>query len=112
MENRVRVSRARRLYLATLIKRYVDYIERGQELRLFRAFDAELFVFYTLGAITHFSAAAPTIDRMLTNDLGDAISRFRLTLRDSVATTLGGTSAGESHPTRTTKRKPAKRVRG
>ncbi len=48
----MRVSRARRLYLATLIKRYVDYIERGQKLGVFRAFDAELFVFYTLGAIT------------------------------------------------------------
>jgi AcrR family transcriptional regulator len=109
MENRVRVSRARRLYLTALIKRYVDYIDRGQSLGLFRAFDAELFVFYTLGAITHFSAAAPTIDRMLTNDLGDAISRFRSTLRDNIAVTLGGVIVAKS---RRAAAANAKRIRG
>jgi TetR/AcrR family transcriptional regulator len=118
IENRVRVSRARRLYLATLIKRYVDYIERGQKLGVFRAFDAELFVFYTLGAITHFSAAAPTIDRMLSGDLDDAISRFRLTLRDNVAMTLGvaGANAVEGKSRRakanSAKRKPTNSTRG
>lgn len=88
MENRKRVSRARRMHLLSLTTSYVEQIRRGQESGAFRQFDAELFVYYTLGAITHFSAAAPTIDRMLQVDLGDAISRFRLTLRDNVATML------------------------
>jgi TetR/AcrR family transcriptional regulator len=88
MENRSRVSRARRLHLLSLITGYVEQIRRGQNSGIFRQFDVEMFVFYTLGAITHFSAAAPTIDRMLRNDLGDAISRFRLTLRDTVAASL------------------------
>lgn len=108
MENRLRVSRARRLYMSSLIKKYVDYIARGQKGCIFRAFDAELFVFYTLGAITHFSAAAPTIDRMLSNDLGDAVSRFRTTLKDNVAMTLGGGNAASPEDT---KRKPTKRPR-
>lgn len=88
LENQIRISRARRMHLTLLITGYVDQIRRGQELGMFRDFDAELFVFYTLGAITHFSAAAPTIDRMLSDDRGDAISRFRLTLRESIMTML------------------------
>ncbi len=88
MENRTRVSRARRMHLLSLITSYVEQIRKGQKSGAFRQFDAELFVYYTLGAITHFSAAAPTIDRMLRVDLGDAISRFRLTLRDNVAAML------------------------
>lgn len=88
MENRTRVSRARRMHLLSLITSYVEQIRKGQNSGAFRQFDAELFVYYTLGAITHFSAAAPTIDRMLRVDLGDAISRFRLTLRDNVTAML------------------------
>ncbi|WP_052753867.1 TetR/AcrR family transcriptional regulator [Afipia massiliensis] len=88
MENRTRVSRARRMHLLSLIASYVGQIRSGQKSGALRQFDAELFVYYTLGAITHFSAAAPTIDRMLRVDLGDAISRFRLTLRDNVAAML------------------------
>jgi TetR/AcrR family transcriptional regulator len=88
MENRTRVSRARRLHLLSHVTSYVEQIRKGQEVGVFRQFDAELFVFYTLGAITHFSAAAPTIDRMLRADLGNAVSRFRLTLRDNVKAML------------------------
>jgi len=88
MENQSRVSRARRLHLLGLIAGCVEHLRRGAQEGVFRSIDAELFVFYTFGAITHFSAAAPTIDRMLRDDLGDAISRFRLTLRDNVAATL------------------------
>ena len=76
---------------------------------MFRQFDAELFVYYTLGAITHFSAAAPTIDRMLRVDMGDAISRFRLTLSDNVTAMLtispGVRSSSKS-------KTPARRLRG
>jgi TetR/AcrR family transcriptional regulator len=88
MENRSRVSRARRMHLLSLISSYVEQIQKGQKSGAFRQFDTELFVFYTLGAITHFSAAAPTIDRMLRVDLGDAISRFRLTLRENITAML------------------------
>jgi TetR/AcrR family transcriptional regulator len=108
MENRVRVSRARRLHLSSLVTGYVDYIVRGQKRGIFRTFDAELFVFYTLGAITHFSAAAPTIDRMVSRDLGDAASRFRTTLRDNITMTLGTSSPV---PGDSATRKPAKRPR-
>jgi TetR/AcrR family transcriptional regulator len=88
MENRSRLSRARRMHMLSLITSYVEQIQQGQKSGIFRQFDAELFVYYTLGAITHFSAAAPTIDRMLRVDFGDAISRFRLTLRDNVMAML------------------------
>lgn len=109
MENRTRVSRARRMHLLSLIAGYVEQIRNGQKSGAFRQFDAELFVYYTLGAITHFSAAVPTIDRMLRVDMGDAISRFRLTLRDNVVTMLtvnpGGKSSSKS-------RTPVRRPRG
>lgn len=88
MENRTRVSRARRMHMLALITSYVEQIQKGQKSGAFRDFDAELFVYYTLGAITHFSAAAPTIDRMLRVDPRDAISRFRLTLQDNVTAML------------------------
>lgn len=109
MENRTRVSRARRMHLLALIASYVEQIQKGQKSGAFRQFDAELFVYYTLGAITHFSAAAPTIDRMLKVDAGDAISRFRLTLRDNVGAML----ANPSLPQPTVKDKtPLRRGRG
>lgn len=108
MENRTRVSRARRMHLLSLVASYVDQIRKGQESGTFRQFDAELFVYYTLGAITHFSAAAPTIDRMLRVDLGDAISRFRLTLRDNVTAMLTDSSIAPS-AARTSKSKPSAR---
>lgn len=109
MENRTRVSRARRMHLLSLVTSYVEQIRLGQKAGLFRQFDAELFVYYTLGAITHFSAAAPTIDRMLRVDLGDAISRFRLTLRDNVASMLTASPNVRSSPRSKT---PARRPRG
>lgn len=109
MENRTRVSRARRMHLLSLITNYVEQIRRGQKVGAFRKFDAELFVYYTLGAITHFSAAAPTIDRMLRIDLGDAISRFRLTLRDNVTAMLTNHPNTRSLPKQKTS---ARRSRG
>lgn len=90
MENRIRVSRARRLHLLSMIARFVERIEGGQRPGHFRPFDAEIFVFYTLGAITHFSAAAPTVDRMLRGQGGDAVERFRLSLRENVSVMLLG----------------------
>lgn len=93
MENRIRVSRARRLHLLSVIAWFVERIEGGQSAGRFRAFDAEIFVFYTLGAITHFSAAAPTVDRMLRGQGGDAVERFRLSLRESVSVMLVGGAA-------------------
>lgn len=90
MENRIRVSRARRLHLLSMIARFVERIEGGQRPGRFRPFDAEIFVFYTLGAITHFSAAAPTVDRMLRGQGGDAVERFRLSLRENVSVMLLG----------------------
>lgn len=109
MENRTRVSRARRMHLLSLIASYVEQIRSGQKSGAFREFDAELFVYYTLGAITHFSAAAPTIDRMLRVDMGDAISRFRLTLRDNVMAML--TSNPSAQPASKGK-VPVRRPRG
>ncbi len=109
MENRTRVSRARRMHLLSLITSYVEQIRKGQTSGVFRQFDAELFVYYTLGAITHFSAAAPTIDRMLRSDLGDAISRFRLTLRDNVTAMLVSNRGIKSSSKDKT---PARRARG
>lgn len=109
MENRTRVSRARRMHLLSLIASYVEQIRRGQKSGAFRQFDAELFVYYTLGAITHFSAAAPTIDRMLRVDMGDAISRFRLTLRDNVAAML---TTNQNVRSSSRSKTPARRPRG
>lgn len=93
MENQTRVSKARRLHLLSIISHFIQRIENGQRAGRFRAFDAEIFVFYTLGAITHFSAAAPTVERMLRSKNGGAIVRFRASLRESIAAMLlGGAS--------------------
>lgn len=105
MENRTRVSRARRMHLLSLIAGYVEQIRNGQKSGAFRQFDAD----YTLGAITHFSAAAPTIDRMLRVDMGDAISRFRLTLRDNVTAML---ATGPDVRSASKGKTPARRSRG
>jgi AcrR family transcriptional regulator len=90
MENRNRVSKARRLHMLSVIAWFVERIEDGQRAGRFRAFDAEIFVFYTLGASTHFSAAAPTVGRMLRGQGGDVIERFRLSLRENVSVMLLG----------------------
>ena len=87
MENRSRVSRAKRLHLMELVSSYVARVREGQAQGRFRSFDAELFAFYTFGAITHFSAAAPTIQRMVED--ARTVERFRATLRESVLTMLG-----------------------
>ena len=50
--------------------------------------DGELFVFYTFGAITHFSAAVPTVSRMLDNSEDETIARFKRTLEDMVRSAL------------------------
>jgi len=90
MENRIRVSKARRLHLSSATGSFIRRIESGQQAGRFRAFDAGIFVFYTLGAITHFSAAAPTVDRMLRGENGGAIERFRASLRENVSMMLTG----------------------
>jgi len=88
MENRGRVPNARRLYLHSFTDRYVQYVRSGQESGLFREMDGELFVFYTFGAITHFSAAVPTVSRMLDNSEDETIARFKRTLEDMVRSAL------------------------
>lgn len=88
MENKSRVSRARRLHMLEMIGTFVDLLKQGVRAGVFKPIDAELFVFFTLGAITHFSAAAPTIDRMLSDDLGDAITRFKAVLKLNVTSAL------------------------
>jgi TetR/AcrR family transcriptional regulator len=88
MENRSRVPKARRLYLHSFTDRYVKYIQAGQEAGLFRQMDGELFAFYTFGAITHFSAAVPTVSRMLNNSENETIARFKTTLKDTVRSAL------------------------
>ena len=100
MENRSRVSKARRLHLLPVIAWVVERIEGGQHAGRFRAFDAEIFVFYTLGAITHFSAAAPTVDRMLRAQGGNAIERFGLSLRENVSVMLVGAAVETASKTR------------
>lgn len=110
MGNRTRVSRARRMHLLSLTTSCVERIRDGQKAGVFRQFDAELFVYYTFGAITHFSAAAPTIDRMLRVDLGDAISRFRVTLRDNVTVMLANNPNVRSR-SRVTAKIPVRRSR-
>lgn len=98
MENRSRVPKARRLYLHSFTDRYVKYIQAGQEAGLFRQMDGELFAFYTFGAITHFSAAVPTVSRMLSNSEDETIARFKTTLRDTVRSALN-TAAPEASGT-------------
>ncbi|HTN65718.1 MAG TPA: TetR/AcrR family transcriptional regulator [Burkholderiaceae bacterium] len=88
MENRSRVPKARRLYLHSFTDRYVKCIQAGQEAGLFRQMDGELFAFYTFGAITHFSAAVPTVSRMLNNSEDETIARFKTTLKDTVRSAL------------------------
>jgi AcrR family transcriptional regulator len=88
MENRSRLPRARRFHLLSQIAKYVERISEGQRAGRFRHFDTELFVFYTLGAITHFSAAAPTVDRMVSDSDEETVSRFRSVLRDNVTLML------------------------
>lgn len=93
IENENRVLKARRLYLKEPIKAVVLRIKRGQSLGKFRNCDAELFVFYITGAITHFAAAAPTIERMLDDENGPARERFRQVMRDQIHVQLTGQSA-------------------
>jgi TetR/AcrR family transcriptional regulator len=100
MENQARVSKARRLHLLSVIDYFVQRIESAQRTGRFRPFDAEIFVFYTLGAITHFSAAAPTVDRMLRGESGGAIARFRLSLRENVSVMLVGATLERAPKTR------------
>lgn len=109
MENRTRVSHARRMHLLSQITSYVEQIQQGQKSGAFRQFDAELFVYYTLGAITHFMAAAPTIDRMLKANVGDAISRFRVSSRDNVTAMLTNNPDVQLLPE---SKMPARRPRG
>lgn len=68
-----------------LVSSYVARIKEGQSQDEFRSFDAELF--FTFGAITHFSAAKPAIQRMVED--ARTVERFRATLRESVLTMLG-----------------------
>lgn len=90
MENEGRVYKARRMHLANPVQTIVAPIKRGQADGQFLECDAELFVFYILGAITHFAAAAPTIERMLGDPVGTPLERFRKVLRDQVSMQLTG----------------------
>lgn len=98
MENQSRVAKARRLHLLNLISRMVGHIKRGQEKGDLRQCDAEMFTFYVLGAITHFSAAATTVGRMLSDDLGTPESRFRRTLKDQIIVTLTPVPGVSTYP--------------
>jgi AcrR family transcriptional regulator len=93
MENRSRISKAKRFYLTDLISEYVRRIAEGQRAGRFRQFDAEIFVLATLGAISHFSVAAPTIDLLLKEGKRSSVARFRLNLHENVALMLTGSTS-------------------
>ncbi|WP_342642828.1 TetR/AcrR family transcriptional regulator [Rhodoligotrophos ferricapiens] len=95
MENRVRAQAARKWHLAQIIGSYVGQIQRGQADGSVRPFDAEMFVFYVTGAITHFAAAAPTVQRMLgMASFDETVERFRRTLRETTFAMLRGCGPG------------------
>lgn len=89
MENPDRAQRARRWHLRPVIDAYATAIRRGQERGTIAACDAEMLAFYVTGAVTHFCAATPTIQRML--DMPDrtaTVARFRETLRANAVAML------------------------
>ena len=88
LENHERVTTARRLHLQPLIALYVADLKQGQKSGIFKTFDPEIFVFYTLGAITHFAVAHTTVDRMLGRSLASGVTRFRTFLRGTIVATL------------------------
>lgn len=89
MENPDRAQRARRWHLRPVIDAYATAIRRGQERGTIAPCDAEMLAFYVTGAVTHFCAATPTIQRML--DMPDhaaTVARFRATLRANAVAML------------------------
>ncbi len=97
MENPARARRARRWYLLPLIEAYASAIREGHARGSFGPCDPEMFVFYLMGAITHFRASMVTIQQMLRADTQDeVVDRFRATLRANVRAMLA--PAGASTP--------------
>ncbi|GHE72994.1 hypothetical protein GCM10019059_35750 [Camelimonas fluminis] len=88
MENHLRLVRAQTLHLGEPVSVVVDQIRTGQNLGVLRTCDAEVFTFYTLGAIAHFSVAVPTLGRLMNDDMGETRARFRTALLDHVVTAL------------------------
>lgn len=89
MENPERAQRARRFHLRPVIDAYAEAIARGQASGSIAACDGPMLAFYIAGAITHFCAAAPTIQRMLDLPGRDTtVARFRATLRASTLAML------------------------
>lgn len=85
IENQERVAAARRLHMRPVISAYSDWIQEGQRQGKLADFDAEMFVYYFMGAVTHFCAASRTIERMLEETSSVAtLERFRRTLGQSV----------------------------
>jgi len=89
MENPDRAQRARRWHLRPVIDAYATAIRRGQERDMIAACDPEMVAFYVTGAVTHFCAATPTIQRMLDMpDHATTVERFRATLRANAVAML------------------------
>lgn len=89
MENPERAPQAKRWYLAPVIRAYAAVLQRGQAAGRLADCDAEMLVFYVTGAITHFCAARPTLQRMLAMpDRATLALRFRATLLQGLVAQL------------------------
>ena len=83
MDNVERASRARRWYLAPVVRHGIDAVRKAQSEGGLVPFDAETFVFQFVGSVVYFFIALPTAERIIEvrgADRAELVERFRAQL--------------------------------